>query len=209
MAGNGTAGSAGDGCTPNVLEDIEDGVIWSPTGQYALDWVTWSDETASVSVEPIMQTHPAGGSFSVSCQGGPFTDWGGGCILHLVDVPNTGGPLDARAHAFEGIEFWALANQEIALRVNLPDGNSLPAGGTCSMASDCNGDCCYDHYGATVTVGTSWTRHRILFDALEREDNNGPPAAFSDDAIYEIDFRLPVALEVELSIDDVALVSCP
>lgn len=67
---------------------------------------------------------------------------------------------------------------------------------------------CYDHYGFIAELGTEWQLHRIHFDDLWREDNDGPDAPFDPTALYEIDFRGPTETLFQFDIDDLAFITC-
>lgn len=192
-----------------VFEDVEAGVLSS----FMLDddftesegaWALYGDTTSESLVVDTSEVHASGGSNAARCQGGPFTLWGGGCFAGFWPQP-----IDVKRHRYNGFQFWARADAPVVIRVNIVDQTSSPDGGICQSAGpECEENCCFDHYGFEVEIGTTWTLQRVLFDDLWREDENGPDLSFNAAEIHQIDFRAPVGVEFQFDLDDLAFFNC-
>jgi hypothetical protein len=116
---------------------------------------------------------------------------------------------DLAALGFTSFEFWARATTPVELRVSLPDRNSSSAGGVCDNApAGCFENCCNDHWGIDVSLGTEWALYRYRFDELGKIDNNGPPGPFDASDVRQIDFRADAGVDFEFFVDDIAFSSC-
>ena len=208
--GGATGGTGGTtaGCERAVFASAEFTGLSFPipppydnSGGYAT-WSNFGDEFGEGSRAQVMSTYAAGLAYSYSCVGAGYTDWGGGCILIMNGQ-------DVAALGYDSFEFWARATTPVELRVSLPDRNSSAQGGVCDDApAGCLENCCNDHYGIDVSIGSEWALYRYRFDELGKIDNNGPPGPFDATYVRQIDLRTDAGVDFEFFVDDIAFSSC-
>jgi hypothetical protein len=66
------------------------------------------------------------------------------------------------ASAYAGVSFYAKAAAPISVRVGLGQQNNVPDYGLCTPDVTC-----YKYPEATISVGTAWTRHVVLFSEMQ------------------------------------------
>lgn len=118
-----------------------------------------------------------------------------GLALNLLEPR---GPYDASNYS--GISFWARSGEGAGhVELELPDGNTDPAGGRCSS--------CYNDFGKRVDLGETWQRFLIRFDELEQEPGWGVPRPeeITRKALYAIHFQVAEPGPYDVWIDEIAL----
>lgn len=207
----GTGASAGAGCAERAViadaEFDEAGALSFPIpppyddSSYAT-WTAFGDDFGGGYGSRIMSTYSGGLTYSFGCTGERYTDWGGGCIM-IINAQ------DLAALGYNTFEFWARATTPLETRVSLPDRNSAPEARVCDDApAGCLENCCFDHYGIDISIGSEWALHRHRFDELDKIDNNGPPGPFDPTYVREIDFRVAAGTDFEFFVDDIAFLAC-
>src|SRR5262245_43243438 len=165
--GGDDGGGGGGGPTQHMIDDLEDGdASILVTEQRVGAWYSYDDGTPGG-----MRTFPAGTAFTPAGGGANgsrfaarlayagFTTWGAGTGFNLSDPGDGAGGSSKRAYdasAYSALTFWAKADAPLKLRVNVPDAQTDPAGGSCT--SGCN-----DDFGADVTLGADWQQFTIDF----------------------------------------------
>jgi hypothetical protein len=208
-AGEGSGGGSGatGDATLELVDDFETPDVYGlfEHGRKPL-WYLMDDGTTGVQEPaPLLmsalpdddQGAPAGSTaaLSVACSG--YSLWGSGVGIDLLNV-STKKPYDLSP--YEGISFWAKVPGEYRIvRVNVPDVGTDPSGELC--ADDCN-----DHFGETVVLTDEWRRYEVKFGDLTQMGWGTPRDAFAHDQVYSIHFQIAAAQEVELWLDDLALI---
>lgn len=103
------------------------------------------------------------------------------------------------ARRYLGIAFWARVEvgSSNVLRFNVSDRNTVPEGGVCVE--------CWDHFGATIVVDSSWRQYRFSWDQLRQRGWGSPLLdAIDTTALRSVEFDVPEGVSFWLYIDDVA-----
>ncbi|MGA9653204.1 MAG: hypothetical protein WBV96_04765, partial [Polyangia bacterium] len=209
--GGSAIGSSGGSCPgldplhEELIDNMNDGSRYIPQiNGRAGAWSDSDDSTPGSSMFP----DPAGPftmtwtgdpcrQYAAYVYGGPFVDWGADFWFGL------GSPYNASAYT--GIDFWAKidAGTTSVLRVAFPDKDTDPDGGLCQ--TNVTGPTqCYDHYGARITLTTTWTKYTVPFSSLSQDGWGRPGLAFDPSTLYEVLFQIPVDARFGVWIDDVA-----
>lgn len=119
----------------------------------------------------------------------------------LLDPP---GPFDASK--YEGIAFFARCGPAStnALRVNVPDVTTAPAGDICSE--------CFNDFGMTIALTEEWQEYRIPFGSMEQMPGWGSPRsdAITHASIFSVQFQVSgPEREFDVWIDDLTFMGCP
>ncbi|WP_437750984.1 hypothetical protein [Sorangium sp. So ce1389] len=222
--GTAGAGAGGDeGSVPedvDLIDDMEDGdnAIDEASGRVGY-WYSYNDGTGTqtppdssevppVGFVPEALTPPRGQStMAVHTFGSGFTEWGAG-VGFALNGPDMGlFPYDASAYT--GIVFWARlgdAGAATAVKVNISDKSSEPAGGICDeSAGEGEPNRCFDHWSYIAPLGTEWALIVIPFAELTRAGSGAEPTAQAVDVagLYTIDFGFAQGEEFDVFIDDV------
>jgi hypothetical protein len=99
---------------------------------------------------------------------------------------------------------------DFALRADVTDRNTAPAGGVCDQSCDRSAMCaCYDTFGKTFEITEDWQFFQYQWSELEqlRWSGNEYPGPVVDE-IYGMRFQVDPNVEFDLWIDDVAFL-CP
>lgn len=202
-----------------LIDDMEDGdaAIDEVSGRVGY-WYSFNDGTGTqtppvyseempVGVIPEALTPPRGQStMAIHTFGSGFTEWGAGVgfALNGLDM----GLFAYDASAYTGIVFWAKlgdAGAAKAVKVNIPDKVSEPAGGICDESGEDEANRCFDHWSYTAPLGTEWAPIVIPFEELTRDGSGAEPTAQAVDVagLYAIDFRFAQGEDFDVYIDDV------
>src|SRR5262249_39465772 len=137
----------------------------------------------------------SGSMHAAHMSGKGFTTWGAGMGLDL-NHPGGGTRASLDASKYKGVTFWAMAGAgaTTSLRVNFPDKDTDPSGGTC-------GTKCQDHFGAVLTLSSSWTQQTIQFSDLKQQGWGTAAASFDAKSAYGVEFMVPANTTFDLWID--------
>jgi hypothetical protein len=187
-----------------AIDDFEDG-----NNQLSLEagrdgyWYTAKDAMGST-LEMATQEGGAGGSEeSMHISGNTVSGgdeskaWGASVGAMFAGK----GTYDGSKYA--GIVFKARAtgagNQ---VRFNIGDINTHLDGKICET--------CWNHFGKTLSLTTEWKEYRILFTDTRQMDGWGKPrpAAITPGKLYNLEFKIGPGQTFDISVDDVAFLSC-
>jgi hypothetical protein len=218
-AGSGTGGMpAADGAgspKQELIDDMDDGdgSILTTGGRVGA-WYTYNDATATGMQKPVAMmpfSMEAGGrdgkGYAAATSGSGFTVWGAGMGFNLND-PGDGMNGSAKvtydAKAYSGIAFWAKAGpgSANALRVNVSDKNTDPAGGVCAPAEKCN-----DHFGKDIRLTEAWALYTMNFADLLQLGWGQPSAALDVSHLYAVQFQVAKGTTFDIWLDDVAFLT--
>jgi len=225
-AGIGVAAAPAIGCTdpaPGVLDyldDMEDGDarILGRDGRIGY-WYTYHDTTAGTlnpdqGVVPTMETIPGrrcGTSLrAMRVTGSGFTDWGAGLGFALRYGAGDAGvsmELPYDASRFKGFTFWGrIGDTSIGtIRAGFGDKWSRPDGGVCTVTPTLGPNACYDTFGESFTLTTTWQRFSIDFGQLQQRSFGLARPELDTTALMTFDVAIPPGSPVfDVWIDDVA-----
>ena len=198
---------------PNaIIDDYEDGNFSLPAKEARVGaWYQFGDGTSSATYSVV--TIKRGASIKgLETKGKDFTSWGSGVG---VDFAPAKAPYDPSAHTedkmlYDGITFWARAENNLSVTVAFPDEDTDPGGGKCTTAGPPAGMCDH-HYTSFVAVTPNWQRFTIYFKTdLTLEAGTIPtPMGFKPNAMISVQFRMQAGASYDLFIDDLAFVKCP
>jgi hypothetical protein len=198
-------------CATPMIDDMEhgDGSILSSCGRHGY-WYTYNDATAGASQVPaagapfIPAAIPggrAGSAHAAHSTGSGFTAWGAGLAFDLASAGGTAAKDAYDAGAYHAITFWAKSGtgSSAAVRLNIASRGTDPAGGVCTPASKCN-----DHFGASVTLSSTWEQHTVSFSDLHQLGWGTPAGAFDPTRLYAVQFQTAAGQPFDVWIDDIA-----
>ena len=191
-----------------LIDDFEDGdgrvLVRCGRDGY---WSTYNDHT-----DGGVQTPPEGTPYAPSAipggrgtsmfagrtYGSGFTDYGAGTGFSF----STKGMYDGSA--WGGIGFWARvgAGTATTLRMQIPNGDTDPAGGVCTSHSPG----CYDHYGIDLTFTTDWKYYVVRYSDLRQMGWGWPAPPFDGTRISGAQMQLGSKTSFDFWIDDVTFV---
>jgi hypothetical protein len=226
VGGIGVAASAAIGCTdpaPGVLDyidDMEDGdaKILGRDGRVGY-WYTYHDTTAGTlnpdqGVVPTMETIPGRrcgtSTRAMRVTGSGFTDWGAGlgfALRYGAGDAGVGTELPYDGSRFKGFTFWGrIGDTSIGtIRVGFGDKWSRPEGGVCTVTPTLGPNACYDTFGESFTLTTTWQRFSIEFGQLQQRSFGLARPGLDTTALMTFDVAIPPASPVfDVWIDDVA-----
>jgi len=216
--GTGGSGGAGGDTTPDsggpmveIIDDMEDadGSILGVNGRVGA-WYTYNDATATAMQTPKqgdMFTMTAGGrdgsGYAANTKGSGFTVWGAGYGFNLKDPGDGAGGSNKSTYdgsAYSGITFWAKAGaaSDKALRVNVSNKETDPAGAICAPADKCN-----DHFGNPVTLTAEWAKYELPFSKMAQSGWGQSVAKFDVSTLYAVQFQVGKNTTFDISIDEV------
>ena len=217
--GTGGAGGAGGDPLPDtgapgmveMIDDMEDndGSILGVNGRVGA-WYTYNDATASAMQVPKQGdpfTMTAGGrdgtGYAANTRGSGFTLWGAGYGFNLKDPGDGDGGSNKStydASAYSGITFWAKAGatSDKALRVNVSNKETDPAGGICAPMDKCS-----DHFGSPVTLTAEWAKYTLPFAKMAQSGWGQSVAKFDITTLYAVQFQVTKNTTFDISIDEV------
>lgn len=204
----------------DFLDNMEDGDsnILNRDGR-AGGWYTYHDPTDGTITPAIgggpftmeMIPSPRCGSShrAMRVSGSGYGQWGAGFGMALkagmVNGEWTGLPYDATGA--RGISFWARAGESstTTLLAMVADAWSEPVGGHCDPSIP-NGDtACYDHFGVSVPLTTTWQRFSYSFGEMQQRQFGLPRPTLDVTQVTNIEFAIPQASSVfDIWVDDVA-----
>jgi hypothetical protein len=218
-AAGGSSVSTSDGSTMPVdtanqelIDDMEDGdgSILAKNGRVGA-WYTYNDASMAGMQTPapmVPYTMTAGGeggsAFASESKGSGFAIWGAGFGFNLHD-PGDGANGSAKTiydgSAYKGIAFWAKAGagSTQALRVNISDKDTDPAGGVCMPAEKCN-----DHFGTDIHLTTDWAMYTVTFADIAQLGWGQSVAAFDPAHLYAVQFQVGKSTMFDVWLDNVA-----
>jgi hypothetical protein len=131
--------------------------------------------------------------------GGGFVLWGASFYVGL------GGPYNASA--YHGISFWAKAGATSGsfLRVSFPDKDTDPLGGSCTGTTGANS--CFDHFGKSIALTTTWTKITIRFTELTQQGFGNLVSAFDPATLFRISWDIPAGATFDVWVDDVSFLT--
>ena len=209
-AGGDTTADTGTGSV-DMIDDMEDndGSILGVNGRVGA-WYTYNDATAAAMQVPKQGdpfTMTAGGrdgtGYAANTNGGGFTVWGAGYGFNLKDSGNDAGGSNKSvydASAYSGITFWAKAGatSDKALRVNVSNKETDPAGAICAPMDKCN-----DHYGSPLTLTAEWAKYTLPFSKMAQSGWGQSVAKFDVSTLYAVQFQVGKNTTFDISIDEV------
>lgn len=235
-AGMGGAGGAGGapvlaslaaGCSDpapgplDYLDDMEDGdaMILGRDGRQGA-WYTFHDQTEGTlnpaqnttpTMEPIPGKRCGTSAKAMRVTGSGFTDWGAGFGFAFHYGAGDGGvsmELPYDASRFRGFTFWGRIGETSidTIRIGVGDKWSRPDGGVCTVSPSLGPNACYDTFGASFTLTTTWQRFSIDFGQLQQRSFGLPRPALDTSNVMTFEIAIPPASPVfDVWIDDVAL----
>jgi hypothetical protein len=195
-------------CMKTLIDDMEhgDGTILKNCGRVGA-WYTYNDQTAQAVQTPSMganfipDTIPNGGRMgslhAAHTSGMGFTTWGAGMGF---DVNNAGMSKQTYdASMFAGIRFWVMSQSgAMAVRFNVADKDTDPAGGVCSPMAKCN-----DHFGSNLSVSSTWQQISVKFSDMKQQGWGQPANAFNPSTMYGVQFQFAPNVTFDLWVDDI------
>lgn len=189
-----------------LIDDLEDGdsraaPFGSRTGYW---WVAKADH-AVVSVPAgafASSDGGAAGSKKIARFAGK-TDgqdqWGAALGLNFIE---SGAFYDASKYAGVGFKIKA-TKPNLAVRVKLPDVNTVPDGGVCKTT-------CWNSFGKDLTVGPEWQDIVVLWSDLAQQPDWGSPRppAVTTTQIKNVEWAVNQGVDFDIAVDDVHFVEC-
>jgi hypothetical protein len=207
----GTGGTGGCASLPpgvyDPIDDLDDGDRFLPSINGRAG--SWSDDDDGSPggvmypdpVNPFMPTDTGDAcrKYAAFVKGSGFSDWGADLRFGL------GSPYDASGRV--GISFLARIDggTKDVIRVAFPDKDTHPDGGICKTNTT-GPTACFDHYGARITLSSTWTSYTIYFASLSQDGWGLQGKAFDPSSLYEVIFQIPVNATFSLWIDNVAFI---
>ena len=190
-----------------LVDNMNDGSQFIPNihGR-AGAWQVEHDTTPGATMFPPDGTFPMSDTgdpcrlLAARAYGGQFVLWGSSFLVGL------GGPYNASP--YKGISFWAKVGPSSTnfLRVAFPDKDTDPAGGLCSTAPGAlNG--CYDHFGKSIMLSTTWTKVTIRFTDLTQQAFGNLVAQFDPSTLFRIEWDIFPGATFDIWVDDLALLT--
>jgi hypothetical protein len=186
-----------------AIDDFEDG-----NNQLSLEggrdgyWYTAKDTKGST-IEMSTQEGGAGGSEESMHITGTTVSGGDESLAWGASV----GAMFAGKGAYDGskyagIVFKARATGTGQVRFNIGDINTHLDGKVC--------EACWNHFGKTLSLTPEWKEYRILFTDARQMDGWGKPrpAAITPSKLYNLEFKIGPGQTFDISIDDMAFLSC-
>jgi hypothetical protein len=197
------------GQVPSMIDDMEDdnALILPKDGRTGY-WYASNDGSSTQSPKmstTFMMTAGGHGSskYAVRTSGGAFTGWG---ALVGFDFDAVSGQTKKAwdASAYRGITFWAKA-ESTALNVffSLPDADTDPAGNVCRY-TDGSDKACFDHFGTSITIDTTWTAFSVDFDTLHQKGFGEQFPSLRKDGLVSCQWMAAPGATFDFWIDDVA-----
>jgi hypothetical protein len=210
-AGGGTTADSGGTGSVDMIDDMEDmdGSILGVNGRVGA-WYTYNDLTATAMQFPKQGdpfTMTAGGrdgtGYAANTKGGGFSVWGAGYGFNLKDPGDgAGGSLKSvyDSSAYSGITFWAKASatSDKAVRVNVSNKETDPAGAICAPMDKCN-----DHFGSSITLTADWAKYELQFAKMAQSGWGQSVAKFDVSTLYAVQFQVGKNTTFDISIDEV------
>ena len=222
--GGATVGGA-VGCTdpePGVLDlvdDMEDGdALLLYRGGRSSVWYTYHDKTTgsltpdegtTVTMEPIPGGRCGISNKAIRVTGSGWTDWGAGFGFDFHYDLGVSKEVAYDVSAYKGMTFWARIGETSVntVRFGIGDQWSRPDGGHCDLTLTSGATACYDTFGSSVTLTTSWQRFVLPFDHLQQRGFGWPePNGLETTTAMNVEFAIPPSSPVfDIWIDDIAL----
>jgi hypothetical protein len=187
---------------------------------------TYNDATAgAVQNPPAGDASPAeipGGrctsKFAMHVSAKGFTVWGAGFgtdfAYGVAPDGGTVGPdsgINPRqsydASAYTGISFWARVEpgSKPGLRLGIADKTTAPEGGMCVVDdTGMNPNRCYDDFGKTVGIITSWDFFKVSFAEMTQRGFGLKAPAIDKAHVYGLQFQAGAAVDYDVWVDDLA-----
>jgi hypothetical protein len=211
-SGGDTTADTGAPGTVDMIDDMEDndGSIAAVNGRVGA-WYTYNDATMAATQVPKQGdpfTMTAGGrdgaGYAANTHGSGFTLWGAGYGFNFKDPGDGDGGSNKSvydASAYAGISFWAKAGagSDKALRVNVSNKDTDPAGATCMPVDKCS-----DHFGSPVNLTGEWAKYTLPFAKMAQSGWGQSVAKFDVTTLYAVQFQVGKNTTFDISIDEVA-----
>ncbi len=202
------------GIAIEMIDDMEanTGLVLAVKGRSGA-WFTYNDGTPSASQSPAAggkflpsMIAPARGAsnYASRTDGSGFTTWGAGMGFNVNDPPsgqNQGVRSTYDASAYAGFVFWARVETgtTAAVRFNVPNKDTDPAGGVCSPQSACS-----DYFGKNLILTETWTEYVIAYKDLQQLGWGQPVSSFDPKTLYGCQFAVGANTTFDVWIDDIA-----
>jgi hypothetical protein len=197
-------GSSGAVSLIDNMEDAEGSILASEGRKGA--WYIYNDETMGATQEPAMvpftmaKVEPPrdGSTYAANTKGSGFMTWGAGFGFDLNTTGMTKSAYDASKYS--GISFWAKigAGTSGAVRFNIGDKNTAPAGGVCGTGK------CDDDFGADLTLTETWQKFEIKFADMKQVGwSMAMLPAIEKSALYSVHFQSGAKLTFDIWVDDI------
>jgi hypothetical protein len=203
--GSATGGTGGSSTPPSelLIDDFEDG-----DSQVALvagrngSWFVSNDGTAQQAPAPAAPTLPSllapprgASTRALHTTGAGFTTWGAMVGANFVVTGATAMPYDISSH--QGLTFTAKIGKLTSVkqvRVSIRNYDTLYACTTCG-----------DHFGATATMGDTFTTIQVPFSSFKQQGWGRPLVpSFATNKTYAFTFVWAAHQTFDVWIDDVA-----
>jgi hypothetical protein len=205
----------------DYIDNMEDGdfLVLARDGRSGA-WYTYADETtgtinpaqgAGFPMETIPQPRCGNSNKAMRVTGSGFTDWGSG-FGAAMRSEMTGGvwhaaPYDATGA--RGIVFWARIGETsiTTFRVNIVDSMSSGEFGLCDPTASSGDTACYNHFGDSITLSTTWKRYYLEFGSLQQRNFGRQRPTLDVATIMNVEFNMTAGAQVfDVWIDDLAFV---
>jgi len=224
--GAGGAAALAVGCSDSppgaldYLDDMEDGDarILGRDGRVG-QWYTYHDATEGTlnpdqGTTPVMESIPGlrcgTSAKAMRVTGSGFSDFGAGfgfALRYGTGDAGTAMELPYDASRFRGFTFWGRVGDTSigTVRVAVGDKWSRPDGGVCTTSPSSGPNACYDTFGASFTLTTTWQRFSIDFGQLQQQAFGLPRPGLDSSNVMTFEITIPPAAPVfDIWIDDVA-----
>ena len=185
-----------------LVDDLEDGDAAIPeiAGRQG-NWITYNDGTGTQTPPPsVLFTPDSPGldsSYAARTFGSGFTSWGATLAVELNRDSTTKATYDASDYI--GVSFWARAAGTLPVRFMVSDINTDSDGNVCSN--------CFDHFGADITLDTTWQRYVLTWWQLDQQGWGDQFAGLDIEHIFGLHFQTPPNQSFDVWVDDVELIS--
>jgi hypothetical protein len=175
-------------------------------------WFTYNDMTAGGMQSPAAMTaftdtqlvpavmHPMDpdgtSNWAARTNGSGYPSYVG-MGFNMNDPPATGARTTYDASKYTGFFFYAKVGSPSTTSVTfaVPTRETDAAGGVCTK--------CGDHYGAPLTLSTSWQSIKIPFSSLAPGGWGLPSASWDPQHVYGCTFQVPGGTQFDVWIDDI------
>jgi hypothetical protein len=192
--------------TDGLIDDLEDGdTRAAPFGGRTGTWWVAKADRAAVTV-PAGAFASSDGGAAGSKKAARFagkTDsqdqWGAALGLSFVE---SGAFYDASKYAGIGFKIKA-SKPNFAVRVKLPDVNTVPEGGVCKTT-------CWNSFGKDLSVGADWQDVVVTWGDLAQQPDwgNPRPPGITTTQIKNVEWAVSQGVEFDVTVDDIHFVEC-
>jgi hypothetical protein len=154
---------------------------------------------------PYYAPGASGAGYAINSFGTTSTSasaWGALVGLSLNDSGFGSEAYDAESRGYVGVRFKARRSGTTTstLRVEFADTYTDPGGGFCTTA-------CFDHWGTSITLSSSWTTYTIYWTQLTSGTWGVPSMSFDPGGMFVIQWLFPPSVTFDIYIDDIEFIT--